>query len=43
MTDLFCRVNRDDAAREWLGFDISKYIDASYVQKAVSLGLDKSH
>ena len=23
------------------GFDISKYIDASYIQKAVSLGLDK--
>jgi NitT/TauT family transport system substrate-binding protein len=26
-----------------VGFDVSKYIDASYVQKAVSLGLDKSH
>jgi hypothetical protein len=26
-----------------VGFDVSKYIDASYVQHAVALGLDKSH
>jgi NitT/TauT family transport system substrate-binding protein len=26
-----------------IGFDVSNYIDASYVQKAVDLGLDKSH
>jgi hypothetical protein len=26
-----------------IGFDVSKFIDSSYVQKAVSLGLDKSH
>jgi ABC-type nitrate/sulfonate/bicarbonate transport system substrate-binding protein len=25
------------------GFDVSKYIDTSYVQKSVALGLDKSH
>ena len=24
------------------GFDISKFIDASYIQKAVALGLDKA-
>jgi NitT/TauT family transport system substrate-binding protein len=26
-----------------VGFDVSKYIDSSYVQKAVAMGLDKVH